>query len=268
MLEQGMQMPGVMIYDHELSKKQGEFARCSDMVAQRLRMHAILDLQPGDQVLEIGSGNGIMAREMAAAVGAAGCVTGADISGTMVAMARAHCAQLPNAYFVEADAASLPFPDGSFDVITITQCLCLVSDIDAAAAEIYRVLRPGGRAVILETDWDTLIWNSTNPILMDKIMGIYKGVYVDARLPRRLGRILKSAGLEITGHDHIAMLNWRFEPETFSGHQIGFVKELMAPRDDLTAAELSNWEQSIKAKSDADEYFFNLNRYIFCCKKQ
>lgn len=251
-----------MFYEQGLSYKQGEVALCADMVAQRKRMHAILDLKHGELVLEIGSGNGLMAREMALTVVAKGHVTGVDISATMLAMAREHCAGLHNAHFVEADAAALPFADSSFDVVTITQCLCLVTDIDAAVSEIARVLRPGGRAIILETDWDTLVWNSTNTLLMTKVMGLYKGVYVDARLPRRLGKLLKSAGMEVTGHDQFAMLNWRYERDSYSGHQISFVKELMARSDAVTNTELADWEQCIMATAEADEYFFSLNRYI------
>jgi SAM-dependent methyltransferase len=261
-------MTGVMVYEQELSLKQGEVARCADMVAQRVRMHGLLALRPGERVLEIGSGNGIMAGEMAPAVGIAGHVTGVDISPAMVVMARAHCAPLANVSFVEADAAALPFPDGSFDVVTITQCLCLVKELEAAICEVSRVLRPGGRAVILETDWDTLVWNSTGPALMDKVMDVYKGSYVDARLPRRLGRLLKSSGLDVTGHDQFAMLNWCYGPDTYSGHQISFVKDLMRGRGDISPGEISDWEQAILATAHADEYFFSLNRYIFTALKR
>jgi arsenite methyltransferase len=260
-------MTGTLVYDQDLSHKQGEVALCGDMVGQRRRMMALLDLAPGESALEIGSGNGMMARDMALALGQSGHVTGVDISGAMVAMARGNCTGLQNVTFVEADAAALPFAEGSFDVVTITQCLCLVADVDAAIAEMARVLKPGGRAVILETDWDTLVWNSTNPHLMDRIMGLYKDAYVDARLPRRLGRLLKNAGLEVTGHDQFAMLNWRYDPDSYSGHQVGFVKEMMSGRDAVTAAELSDWEQGIMAMAQADEYFFSLNRYIFICSK-
>jgi arsenite methyltransferase len=260
-------MNGNLVYDQDLSQKQGEVALCADMVGQRRRMMALLQLAPGESVLEIGSGNGMMAHDMALAVGELGNITGLDISGAMVTMARGHCAGLPNVTFVEADAVTLPFADRSFDVVTITQCLCLVADIDAAVGELARVLKPGGRAVILETDWDTLVWNSTKPDLMDKIMRLYKDAYVDARLPRRLGRLLKSAGIEVTGHDQFAMLNWSFERDSYSGHQVAFVKEMMNASDAVTGAELADWEQGIMAMAQADEYFFSLNRYIFICSK-
>ena len=117
--------------------------------------------------------------------------------------------------------------------------------------------------MILETDWDTLVWNSTDSRLMEKVMGIYKSVYVDARLPRRLSKYLIKAGFAIRGYDQFAMLNWTFDPDTYSGHQIAFTRALAKKRHLLSAGELEAWEQSIREVADADEYFFSLNRYIF-----
>src|SRR3981081_2280046 len=54
------------------------------------------------------------------------------------------------------DAVVLPFPDGSFDAAVSTQVYEYVADMPRALAELRRVLRPGGRAVVLDTDWDSL----------------------------------------------------------------------------------------------------------------
>lgn len=256
-----------LVYDRELSLKQALVAKSPDMVAQRKRMHAALGLKPGERVLEVGCGNGIMAREMADSVAPTGTVVGADISAAMVTMARDLCDAPANVEFIKADVADLPFVDGSFDVVTVAQCLCLVPDVEVAVRELFRILRPGGRSVILETDWDTLVWNCTEPRLMDKVVAIYKDVYTDARLPRTLSRVLKRAGFEIRGRDQFAMLNWTFDPDSYSGHQIDFTKALMEGHPLLSNGELSAWQQSIRSAAEADEYFFSLNRYVFSALK-
>jgi hypothetical protein len=128
-------------------------------------------------------------------------------------------------------------------------------------SEISRVLKPGGRAVILETDWDTLVWNCTEPRLMDNIMAIYKDVYTDARLPRRLSRLLKRAGLDIHSRDQFAILNWTFDPDTYSGHQIDFTRGLVENHHVLSAGELERRKASNGGRGG--QYFFSLNRYIF-----
>lgn len=63
------------------------------------------------------------------------------------------------------------------------------------------------------------------------------------------------------------MLNWTFDPNTYSGHQIGFTRALVENHHVLSAGELEAWLQSIRMAAEADEYFFSLNRYIFSAVK-
>ena len=157
-------------YDAELARRQNLFATSPDMIAQRRVIRRNLGLKPGERVLEIGSGNGVLSAEMGIEVGTTGSVVAADISPAMVAFARSAFPAHPNLSFLEADAAELPFADGTFDVATGAQCLCLVRDVDDVLAEIWRVLRPGGRFTLLETDWETLVWNSRNLVSMERVM--------------------------------------------------------------------------------------------------
>jgi arsenite methyltransferase len=58
------------------------------------------------------------------------------------------------------DATALPFPDGAFDAAAAVQVYAYVEDLDMALAELFRVLRPGGRAVVLDTDLDSMVWHA------------------------------------------------------------------------------------------------------------
>jgi SAM-dependent methyltransferase len=109
-------------------------------------------LEPGERVLDVGSGAGTDSLVAALMVGPQGAVRGIDMTPEMLAKARAGAAELglENVSYVEGEAESLPFADGSFDVVVSNGVIDLVPDKDAVFAEIHRVLRPGGRIQIAD----------------------------------------------------------------------------------------------------------------------
>ena len=106
-------------------------------------------LQPGEQVLDLGTGTGQVAIRAASLVGPAGHVTGVDISGEMLALARARAVALGlrNVQFREGRAEAIPGDSSCCDVLLASLSLMYVIDRTAAAREIARLLRPGGRFV-------------------------------------------------------------------------------------------------------------------------
>ncbi|WP_138471259.1 methyltransferase domain-containing protein [Poseidonocella sp. HB161398] len=100
----------------------------------------------GDNILDLGCGTGVVTRMVAKAVPAPGSLTAADHSPEMLAVARSLAEQAGlQADWVEADAGSLPFGDGRFDIAFCQQALQFFPDRPAALRELHRVLRAGGR---------------------------------------------------------------------------------------------------------------------------
>ncbi|OBB74953.1 methyltransferase domain-containing protein [Mycobacterium sp. 852014-52144_SCH5372336] len=107
-----------------------------------------LDIPKGGIALDIGSGPGNVTASLARAAGPAGLALGIDISRPM--LARAVSAQAgPNVGFLRADAQRLPFRDETLDAVTSLAVVQLIPEPSSAVAEMYRVLRPGGRIAIM-----------------------------------------------------------------------------------------------------------------------
>ena len=110
-------------------------------------------VRAGQRVLDLAGGTGDLAAQFAPKVGANGLVTIADINAAMLDVGRGRLADrgiAGNIEFVQADAECLPFPDNHFDVITIAFGLRNVTHQDRALASMFRVLKPGGRLLVLE----------------------------------------------------------------------------------------------------------------------
>lgn len=107
-------------------------------------------LKPGENVVDIGSGAGIDSQIAGRMVGPEGQVTGVDMTPAMLEKARSAAtdAGLTNVQFMEGHSESLPVPDGSTDVVISNGVVNLSPDKNAVFAEMFRVLRPGGRLQI------------------------------------------------------------------------------------------------------------------------
>ncbi|OUM02604.1 class I SAM-dependent methyltransferase [Variovorax sp. JS1663] len=107
-------------------------------------------LRPGEQVLDVACGTGLVSQAAAEAVGPAGQVLGTDLSQRMVEAARARAARrgLAQLRFMRMDAEQLALPEAGFDVALCALGLMYVPDPEKALRELRRVLRPGGRLAL------------------------------------------------------------------------------------------------------------------------
>jgi ubiquinone/menaquinone biosynthesis C-methylase UbiE len=110
---------------------------------------AVARLRPGERVLDVGTGTGIVARLAAPNVGPAGSVVGFDASPAMLSVARAMAAEEGLTIdWNEGQAEALPYPDERFDLVLSQFALMFFADRAGALAEIWRVLIPGGRVAL------------------------------------------------------------------------------------------------------------------------
>ncbi len=138
--------------------------------------------KPGDNILDLACGTGVVTREVAKHVSEPGSLVGVDHSGEMLAVARSLAEEVGLvAEWVEADAGALPFEDGRFDVAFCQQALQFFPDRPAALRELRRVLRPGGQvACCVQKDLDV------NPMLKAQAAAL------DAHVGRNAGDAVRA----------------------------------------------------------------------------
>jgi len=147
------------------------------------------ELQPGQWVLDLGSGAGFDALLAARKVGPQGHVAGIDMTDAMLERARSNAAAagLANVEFLKGDIESLPLADDLFDVVLSNCVLNLCPDKDRALGEIHRVLKPGGRLAVSDMAWAVEPPESVRRDL-NAIVGCIGGALVLDDYRRRLER--------------------------------------------------------------------------------
>jgi ubiquinone/menaquinone biosynthesis C-methylase UbiE len=220
-------------------------------------------LRAGEVVLDVGPGPGFLAQNMALIVGPSGVVSGIDQSEPMVAMARHRCADQDWVDIQQGEATQLPYHDGIFDAAVATQVYEYVRDIDAALAELYRVLRPGGRAFVVDTDWSSIVWNNSDHPRMRRMLEAWDEHLADAHLPATLTPKLKRAGFQVVRRDVNPMFNPEYSPESYSAGILQGIQGFVRGRRGITAEEADAWAADLTSLGESGEYFFSVNRYLF-----
>jgi arsenite methyltransferase len=260
-------MNSVMGFDEATSRRAEASYLTPDIVEQRRIILAALNLAPGEDVLDVGSGPGLLAADMSPLVAPGGSIAGVDPSESMLAIARGRAGAIDSApiEYRSGEATSLPGADEAFDAVTSTQVYEYVADVPAALAEAHRVLRPGGRLLVLDTDWDSIVWRSSNDDRMRRVLRTWDEHLADPHLPRRLPGLLTAAGFTIARCSAIPLLNIGYDANTFSAVLIDFVTAFVANRSSVTSDELAAWAQDLVGQGA--DYFFSVNRYLFLAVK-
>ena len=234
-----------------------------DVVEQRRLVREAIGLRTGERVVDIGCGPGYLVAEMAAEVGPDGHVDAVDGSESMLAVARRRDLAPASApvEFHLADASALPLADSSVDVAISTQVYEYVEDVGAALTDAYRVLRPGGRLFVVDTDWDSIVLHSPDPGLTHRVLRAWDEHLADPYLPRRLPSLFRRAGFALFDCRVIPIVNVGFDPATYSGGLLDVMASFVSGRNGLSEEEVEEWRNGIVGLGD--EWFFSVNRYLF-----
>lgn len=186
--------------DHWVEVEPERLSDYQEMFKWRPEMEALLapaDLKAGQTVLDYGCGPGGLAVELARRAGSTGHVYGVDLNEEFVAwaqlaLAQAGFAATSTVYHVTND--TIPLPDASVDRLICKNVMEYVPDVAATLAEFRRVVKPGGLAHIIDSDWGMLVVEPLGPQKLGELFEAAKLAYHTPHIGRILYGAMKKAG--------------------------------------------------------------------------
>jgi arsenite methyltransferase len=236
------------------------------IVEQRQRFRAVLAARPGEVGLDLGCGAGHLACELARDVAPGGRIIAIDKSSDSVEASKGRVLKegLSDAITVKiGDATDLEFPSETFDFVVAVQVYSFVPNVSRAIQEAARVLRKGGRLLVLESDWDMCIWNSKDPVLTRRIISARaENQFAHPYLPRELGKHFHAANLKVSDVQSFSIIETSYDPNGYGTSVIGITRD-SALKQGVAASDVEASEKDLRSRTAEGEWFFCLNRFAF-----
>ena len=227
-----------------------------DVLRRRRLVQDAIAAAPGERILDVGCGPGFYVAELLERVGRDGHVSGIDSSPPMLAIAARRVDGYENVELLEAPATALPFDSDSFDGAISVQVLEYVDDVALALREIHRVLRPGGRLVVWDVDWETVSMHSADPRRMKRVLEAWDRHLVHRSLPATLAGSLRDAGfteVSLAGH---SFSTGEFTPDAYGASLVGVVTNYLAGLEDFADEDAYAWADEQRALGERGEFYF------------
>lgn len=256
----------ILEYDKDATDRLLSIYITPDVENQRNDFIKALNPQQNQKILDVGSGPGFLANEISQSIGQSGLICGIDISKPLLDIAKSNYQDRTDIEFHFGDASKIPFKTDDFDTVVSTQVLEYVPDVDAALLEFKRVLKPGGKVALLDTDWDSIVWHSSDAQRMNRVLKVWEEHASDPFLPRTLANRLSNAGFRVESREIIPIYNANFNEETYSNRLIDLIVPFVVNTGKITISEAETWANDLRERGQDGDYFFSLNRYFFLAK--
>lgn len=239
----------------------------ADESFQAYKQHsfALLELELGQRVLDVGCGTGEDARAMAQRVAPGGRVVAVDGSQNMIDTARRRAESREMAVeFQVADVHQLPFADDSFDASRADRIFMHLEAPPRALAEMMRVTKPGGRVLIYEVDFETLTVDLPDRLLTRKIVNTWCDGFRNGWLGRHIPALFREAGLQDVRITPATL--WLRYPVAMQMIGPATVERACAAGF-LTPAEGESWLRQVQERHEAGLLFCTLTGFLVLGRK-
>ena len=233
------------------------------------RQLKLLDIKQGDHILDVGCGIGVQAMAMAKLTGPEGKVVGTDLSHVMIeaACAKAAGSDLP-VEFHTADAIAQPFPDQSFNCVRTERVLMYVKDPQKALGEFKRLLKPGGRVVLFDFDWDAVVIAHPDKILTRRIIRYASDSFPSGRIGADLLRQLKYAGFKQVSITPSAYGGNSEVTRNITKRIYEGILQTGVSNNIFTETEIDGWWKAFEEDASEGNLYVSFNGFIACGTKE
>jgi SAM-dependent methyltransferase len=240
-----------------------EYLRLADeqLAEVKQRSYTLMQLRQPAHVIDIGCGPGTDTVPLAGLVGAGGSVVGIDSDPDMIALASSRVRErhLSNVNHHVGNALELPFDDATFDACRSERLFQHLSDPAQALSEMIRVTKPGGRVVVVDTDWGTLSFDSIEGDIERRLARVHaESVLRNGYAGRQLLRLFKEQSLRDV-HVEVA-------PAWSTDYRLARIMTLLDETERsalqqgiVSSEELRRWHAIMKASSERGTFFVSLS---------
>lgn len=256
-----------LAFDAETARGIEALYRSPDAIRRRSRALELLVPRTGERILDVGCGPGFLATALGDAVGPTGKVCGIDTSAPMLELARRRCAEQPWVELRAGDAGKPELGAASFDACLSVQVHEYVRDVAGSLQALASALRPGGRLLLVATDWDSIVWAAGDPARMARVLSAFEEHLAHQGLPRRLAPLLRAAGFALRRCEVLVQHNLALDPNTYVYGLMELIRRFVAGRRGVTREEADAWAADLLDLEKRGASFFSLNQYFFLAEK-
>ncbi|UWQ16268.1 methyltransferase domain-containing protein [Jannaschia sp. M317] len=240
----------------------------ADMTRRRRASFDALTPLPGETLLDIGCGSGLLAEELARAVGTEGRIIGIDPSDDMRSLARARNADTPQIEILAGRADALPVPDGVADGAVSVQVFEYLDDLDAAVADALRCIRPGGRLVIADLHFGTFSWHSDDHERMSRVRSAWDGHFTCGEVPALLPGLIRAQGHEVTSQVPVPFVDHRLKPDGLAMTMLHLMRAFAVSSGEVPEKVAQAWFDEQFALDRDGRFFFTITQVVTVARKR
>jgi arsenite methyltransferase len=239
----------------------------ADVTQRRRASFDALRVGPGETILDIGCGNGFLTVELARAVGQTGRIIGVDPSADMRHSAQERCAGFDWVDIVDGTTSALSVKPGSVDKAVSVQVFEYLDDLPGAARTVHRALKSGGRLVVGDIHFDSLIWFSGHPERMARMVAAWDHHLVERAVPALLPAILRDAGFVVEDIRPATLCDHQLRADGLASMMMILMENYATSNGHIAPNEAHDWAEEQRSLAAQGRFFFSITHFVITARK-